>query len=133
MLADFKAKASAAGHPEWTSPPTDAGSYNSTPSQTQFFTNGFSSAYGKFFLKWYEQILLDHAQRVMNVATTVFTKPALAMKIAGIHWWYGTVNHAAECTAGYYNTNNNNAYLDFEDDFIQFDFVFDFTCLEMTD
>ena len=53
MLADFAAKAKAAGHPEWTQPPTDAGGYNSKPNQTQFFTNGYSSAYGKFFLGWY--------------------------------------------------------------------------------
>lgn len=31
MIADFKSKASAAGHPEWNSPPTDAGGYNSKP------------------------------------------------------------------------------------------------------
>lgn len=69
----------------------------------------------------------------MAASTTVFTSPDLAIKIAGIHWWYGTYSHAAECTAGYFNTDNNNAYLDFEDDFIGYDFVFDFTCLEMTD
>ena len=32
MLADFQSAAKSAGHSEWTSPPTDAGNYNSTPS-----------------------------------------------------------------------------------------------------
>ena len=69
----------------------------------------------------------------MQAATAVFTKPDLAVKVAGIHWWYGIAQHPAEATAGYYNTNNNNAYLDFEDDFEGYQVVFDFTCLEMTD
>ena len=54
MLADLKAKADAAGHSDWANPPTDAGTYNSRPEQTDFFTTGYSSEKGKFFLKWYQ-------------------------------------------------------------------------------
>ncbi|XP_031125668.1 beta-amylase 8-like [Ipomoea triloba] len=31
-------------------------------------------------------------------------------KISGIHWWYKTSSHAAELTAGYYNTSNQDGY-----------------------
>ena len=30
--------------------------------------------------------------------------PALAIKCAGVHWWYNSRSHAAELTAGYFNT-----------------------------
>ena len=53
MLADFQAKTKAAGHAEWDSPPTDAGTYNSTPASTNFFSSGYKTEYGKFFLNWY--------------------------------------------------------------------------------
>lgn len=69
----------------------------------------------------------------MTVAKQAFPKTELAVKVSGIHWWYGTPSHAAENTAGYYNTNGNNAYADYEDVFLQFSAHFDFTCLEMTD
>ncbi|PNH02836.1 Beta-amylase 3, chloroplastic [Tetrabaena socialis] len=34
----------------------------------------------------------------------------LALKIAGIHWWYRSRSHAAELTAGYYNTDGHDGY-----------------------
>lgn len=46
---------------------------------------------------------------------------------------YLTPEHAAECTAGYYNTNNNNAYLEIAKAFSKYNADFDFTCMEMTD
>lgn len=135
MLEDFKTKAAAAGHPEWTSPPTDAGSYNNTPNETSFFTNGYKTEYGKWFLDWYSSSLIEHGKRVMNQAKQAFSKynPTLVAKVAGIHWWYGTSSHAAELTAGYYNTNNKNAYLDLANAFKGMGAVFDFTCMEMRD
>lgn len=41
--------------------------------------------------------------------------------------WYLTPQHAAECTAGYYNTNNNNAYLNIAQMFAKHNAGFDFT------
>ena len=32
--------------------------------------------------------------------------PALAIKCAGVHWWYNSRSHAAELTAGYFNTRS---------------------------
>jgi len=37
-------------------------------------------------------------------------KITLALKIAGIHWWFRSRSHAAELTAGYYNTATHDGY-----------------------
>ena len=36
--------------------------------------------------------------------------PLLMFKIAGIHWWFKSRSHAAELTAGYYNTATRDGY-----------------------
>jgi hypothetical protein len=36
--------------------------------------------------------------------------PLLTLKIAGIHWWFKSRSHAAELTAGYYNTATRDGY-----------------------
>ena len=63
------------GHADWSSPPSDAGDYNShpgkapsgasgelqvrllasdeVPGDAAFFQNGYQSDFGRFFLKWY--------------------------------------------------------------------------------
>jgi hypothetical protein len=65
----------------------------------------WDSDYGRFFLGWYSGELVAHGDRVMGAAATVFngTGARLALKCAGIHWWYRTRSHAAELTTGYYN------------------------------
>ena len=35
----------------------------------------------------------------------------MAIKVAGIHWWYKSRSHAAEMTAGYYNFLGRDGYL----------------------
>lgn len=42
-------------------------------------------------------------------------------KVSGIHWWYNSDNHAAELTAGYFNTDQNNAYgqVEFSENFLR--------------
>ena len=78
-------------------------------------------------------MLIDHVNRVVIKARSAFGNTPLAVKVAGVHWWYGYNSHPAEATAGYYNTNGNSAYDDFEDLFSSLGVTFDFTCLEMTD
>lgn len=65
----------------------------------------WDSEYGRFFLGWYCGELVEHGRRVMGAAAEVFagTGARLALKCAGIHWWYRTRSHAAELTTGYYN------------------------------
>jgi len=126
--------ATAVGRPDWGLPPnkTNVGGYSSYPHDNEFFTTGFKEDYGKFFLDWYSSALKDHGRRVLGKAQEVFqNKLAISGKVAGIHWWYGHDSHAAEATAGYYNTNSRNGYAEIARVFKEHGASLDFTCLEM--
>jgi len=139
-LQQLAAAAAAAGHPEWgNGGPSNTGTYNSQPpSATGFFGSGFDnyqSAYGNFFLSWYTSSLIAHGDRVMARAASAFqgTGAHLVGKVAGIHWWYKDQSHAAELTAGYYNTNGRDGYLPITQMFAKYGATLDFTCMEMRD
>lgn len=140
MLADLAQAASDAGHPEWGySGPSNAGTYNKYPSQTEFFSasgfDNYASDYGKFFLNWYNTKLLDHGKNVLSLAKKIFgsRNVVIGAKVSGIHWWYSDNSHAAEVTAGYYNTNNYDAYAVIANAIKDYATTFDFTCMEMLD
>ncbi|KAG5240729.1 hypothetical protein OIU77_011573 [Salix suchowensis] len=139
MLSSLKAAAEAAGKPEWGSTgPTDAGNYNNWPEDTRFFRKeggGWTSPFGEFFLSWYSQMLLDHGERLLSSANGIFenTGVKISVKIAGIHWHYGTRSHAPELTAGYYNTRNRDGYLPIAQMLARHGAIFNFTCIEMRD
>ncbi|CAN1144770.1 Beta-amylase 1, chloroplastic [Linum perenne] len=139
MLNNLRAAAEAAGKPEWgSSGPTDAGQYNNWPEDTQFFrkdNGGWTSPYGEFFLRWYSQMLLDHGDRIMSSATSIFSNSGtkISVKVAGIHWHYGSQSHAPELTAGYYNTRNHNGYIPIARMLARHSAIFNFTCIEMRD
>jgi hypothetical protein len=54
MQAELQAAAVADVHPEWAHIPNDAGTYDSEPDQTGFFSennsNNYASPYGDFFI-----------------------------------------------------------------------------------
>lgn len=131
-LADAAAKD---GHPaSWGSPPgpESAGDYNSHPADTEFFSAGYRTEYGKFFMEWYSNSLKMHGKRVLANANAVFRGTArITGKLAGLHWWYDSESHAAEAAAGYYNTNGRNAYRELAEVFAAEGAEIDFTCLEM--
>ncbi|KAH9330641.1 hypothetical protein KI387_002749, partial [Taxus chinensis] len=122
MMEDLKQTAFQAGKPDWGyAGPQDAGSYNSFPLGEPFFKDGngtYLSDYGQFFMEWYSGKLLEHADCILGKAVKVLKTcqqdgpdvVLLVAKIAGIHWWYRTDSHAAELTAGYYNTAYRNGY-----------------------
>lgn len=58
--ASLRSSAARAGRPGWGNPPSVSavGTYNSRPQETEFFTAGFSTDYGRFFLEWY----LEHLE-----------------------------------------------------------------------
>lgn len=139
-LASLRNSANSNGRSEWGSPFSReiVGDYNSQPpSETRFFSSLYSEDQGKFFLDWYFSSLKAHGSRVLTKAKNVFgLTPGvkLAGKISGIHWWYGDESHAAELTAGYYNTNARNGYDEIADTFrASGNVTFTFTCLEMRD
>ncbi|GLU08264.1 hypothetical protein SLE2022_251870 [Rubroshorea leprosula] len=139
MLSSLKAAAEAAGKPEWGGTgPTDAGHYNNWPEDTQFFRKeggGWNSPYGEYFLGWYSKMLLDHGERILSSATSIFkdTTVKISVKVAGIHWHYGTRSHAPELTAGYFNTRFRDGYLPIAQMLARHGAVFNFTCIEMRD
>lgn len=162
MLEDLKRTADIAGHPEWgLSGPHDAGHYNSSSWETGFFVSqggSWSTPYGHFFLAWYSGLLVKHAERVLSAAQQVLNKhgrprifrvlkeatdghmiyefqPAckLGMKLAGVHWWFKSRAHAAELTAGYYNTRDRNGYEPVIQVLRKTQARLSFTCVEMRD
>ncbi len=77
-VSQIQSAASAAGHPEWgtSGGPSNAGTYNSYPSQTGFFSSSgsdnYNSAYGKFYLSWYASTLIAHGDALLTSAASVF-------------------------------------------------------------
>ncbi|KAH9621769.1 hypothetical protein KSS87_009468 [Heliosperma pusillum] len=100
------------GHSFWAKGPDNAGLYNSKPHETGFFCEkgDYDSYFGRFFLHWYAQMLVDHADNILSLATLAFDKIQIVVKIPSVYWWYKTASHAAELTAGYYNPTNRDGY-----------------------
>ncbi|KAL0030883.1 hypothetical protein WJX77_011689 [Trebouxia sp. C0004] len=57
----------------------------------------------------------------------------VSLKIAGVHWWYNSRSHAAEMTAGYYNTEVHDGYAGMLEMCAQHGMVVTLTCVEMCD
>ncbi|PHT27640.1 Beta-amylase 8 [Capsicum baccatum] len=111
-LQNLRKAATSRGHSFWAKGPDNAGYYNSKPHETGFFCErgDYDSYYGRFFLHWYRQVLIDHADNVLSLATLAFEGMQIVVKIPAIYWWYRTSSHAAELTAGYYNPTNQDGY-----------------------
>jgi beta-amylase len=68
MLQKLQEAAAAAGHAEWGhGGPNNAGQYRSSPpSSAPFFSmsgfDNYASDYGRFFLTWYSQALIEHGK-----------------------------------------------------------------------
>ncbi|XP_050223469.1 beta-amylase 3, chloroplastic [Mercurialis annua] len=138
MKASLEASAEAIGNKDWgRGGPHDAGHYKQFPEETGFFKREgtWKTEYGNFFLEWYSGKLLEHGDRILAAAKVLFqgTGAKLSGKVAGIHWHYGTRSHAAELTAGYYNTRHHDGYLPIAKKFNKHGVVFNFTCMEMRD
>ncbi|KAK9734945.1 hypothetical protein RND81_04G172900 [Saponaria officinalis] len=122
MMDDLRMAACQGGNSLWGDKgPLDAGCYNSFPSGTPFFEGGeksFLSDYGNFFLEWYSGKLIHHADAILGKVAEMLkkyqhddqTSVLLVAKIGEVYWWYNTLSHAAELTAGYYNTAERDGY-----------------------
>jgi beta-amylase len=80
-------------------------------------------------------MLIKHGDRILSSATGIFRgyNTHISGKVAGIHWHYGTHSHAAELTAGYYNTVHRDGYLPIAQMFARHGATLNFTCIEMRD
>ncbi|KAI9087045.1 hypothetical protein K1719_031006 [Acacia pycnantha] len=138
MRASLEAAAESIGNRDWgRSGPHDSGQYNQFPEDTGFFRREgtWNSDYGSFFLAWYSNKLIEHGDRILESAGRIFqsTGAKLSAKIAGIHWHYNTRSHAAELTAGYYNTRSRDGYLPIAQMLAKHGAILNFTCMEMKD
>jgi hypothetical protein len=57
----------------------------------------------------------------------------LALKVAGVHWWYRSASHAAELTAGYYNAGGRDGYRGIVEMCARHRASLTLTCVEMCD
>mmetsp|Transcript_14039 Transcript_14039/g.35313 ORF Transcript_14039/g.35313 Transcript_14039/m.35313 type:complete len:769 (+) Transcript_14039:171-2477(+) len=119
---------------DWQNHHPDTGGYNTEPGKSKFWREA-GNEYGKAFLKWYSDELLAHGARILSRARDIFEpfRIEISGKIAGLHWLYSdpTHTHSAECCAGYYNTNKNDAYANIARMFKSNGATFDFTCIEI--
>ena len=118
----------------------------------------WDTEYGHFFLGWYSSLLLQHADRVLKAAAASLNKRGrprkaraarehtaghvvyefdaachLGVKLAGVHWWFKSRAHAAELTAGYYNTRERDGYAELMTMLRRNSARLSFTCVEMRD
>ncbi|XP_059275819.1 beta-amylase 3, chloroplastic-like [Lycium ferocissimum] len=138
MIASLAAAAKAAGKDDWgKGGPHYSGQYNQFPEDTGFFPRDgtWNSECGQFFLEWYSEKLLEHGENILAAGESIYqgTGAKLSGKVAGIHWHYNTRSHAAELTAGYYNTRNRDGYLLIARMLAKHRVILNFTCMEMRD
>ncbi|XP_021736865.1 beta-amylase 2, chloroplastic-like [Chenopodium quinoa] len=133
LMKSLQKAAEVRGHVSWGRAPDNSGSYNSWPHKTGFFRDGgdYDSYYGRFFLNWYSKVLIDHGDRVLALANQAFEGFPIAAKLSGIHWWYKTASHAAELTAGFYNSSNRDGYAPIAAMLKQHEAALNFTCVEL--
>ncbi|XP_077241866.1 beta-amylase 2, chloroplastic-like isoform X2 [Tasmannia lanceolata] len=133
LMKSLRKAAEVRGHSFWARGPDNAGTYNSQPHETGFFCDGgdYDSYYGRFFLGWYSQVLVDHADRVLSLAKLAFEGTCIASKLSGIHWWYKTASHAAELTTGFYNPCNRDGYASIATMLKKHGTALNFTCVEL--
>ncbi|XP_026379712.1 beta-amylase 2, chloroplastic-like isoform X2 [Papaver somniferum] len=133
LMKNLTNAAEARGHSFWAHGPENAGCYTSQPHETGFFCDGgdYDSYYGRFFLNWYSQILIEHADRVLSLAKLAFEGTSIAVKLSGVHWWYKTASHAAELTAGFYNSCNRDGYSAIAAMLKKHEAALNFTCVEL--
>lgn len=83
-MRSLRKAAEARGHTFWATGPDNAGTYTSQPHETEFFSDGgsYDSYYGRFFLGWYSQVLVDHADRVLSLAKLAFEGSQIAAKVS---------------------------------------------------
>ena len=84
LLKSLRRAAETRGHSFWARGPDNSGSYNSQPKETGFFCDGgdYNGHYGRFFLGWYSQVLIDHGDRLMALARMAFEGICIAAKVS---------------------------------------------------
>ena len=66
-----------------------------------------------------------------NVLSLLKSRLLFGAQLSGIHWWYKTASHAAELTAGFYNSSNRDGYAPIAAMLKQHEAALNFTCVEL--
>lgn len=84
MQHNLRRAAKLRGHSFWARGPDNAGHYNSRPHETGFFCDrgDYDGYYGRFFLHWYAQTLIDHADQVLSLANLAFEGTQIIVKVS---------------------------------------------------
>ncbi|MFS7926160.1 putative beta-amylase [Helianthus anomalus] len=85
-----------------------------------------------FFLNWYSQYLIDNGDKVLTKAKLAFGDTPIFVKLSGIYWWYETNSHAAELTAGYYNSVNRDGYAPIASFLKKHEAALNLTCVDLS-
>ncbi|KAK4803408.1 hypothetical protein SAY86_003225 [Trapa natans] len=95
MLKSLRKAAERRGQNCWARGPDNAGSYNSQPQETGFFCEGgdYDGYYGRFFLGWYSQMLVDHGDRVLSMAKLVFEGTCITAKVTSVSLFFPPCYH----------------------------------------
>ncbi|CAL1397112.1 unnamed protein product [Linum trigynum] len=116
MMNHLKQHAASLGNPLWgLAGPHDAPTYNQSPDSNPFFnehSGSWKTPYGEFFLSWYSSQLLSHGDRLLSMASDVYTNTGVAThgRVPLMHSWFKTRSRALENTAGFYSTDGKDAY-----------------------
>ncbi|CAN1283931.1 Inactive beta-amylase 9 [Linum perenne] len=116
MMNKLKQHAEASGCPLWgLAGPHDAPNYDQSAESNTFFkeqSGSWETPYGDFFLSWYSNQLLTHGDRLLSMASDVFTTTGVATHgmIPLMHSWYRTRSRGLENTAGFYNSASKDGY-----------------------
>lgn len=83
LMKTLRKAAEVRGHTFWARGPDNAGIYNCLPHETGFFCDGgdYNSFYGRFFLNWYSQVLVDHGDHVLSLAKLAFDGTCIVAKV----------------------------------------------------
>jgi beta-amylase len=112
----LKEAAEEAGHPEWGHSPTNGGGQNVRPGGAEFWTNspnGWNGEYGKWYIKWYHDVLVKHISDYCKVMREGFGPDIRVVgKLAGLHWWYKNPTHCVETTCGIRDLDDYDGYKD---------------------
>lgn len=116
MLSLLKQHAEETSNPLWgLGGPHDVPTYDQPPSANTFFKDdggSWETPYGDFFLSWYSSQLISHGDRMLSLASSVFSSSPVSIsgKLPLMCSWYRTRSHPSELTAGFYNTATRDGY-----------------------
>lgn len=135
LVKNLRKAAEASRYSLWEIVPKNARSYYFKPDDidTGSFYDRLQNKkfYNKFFLGWYSQVLVDHADLMLNLAKLAFEGTCIAAKMSGAHWLCQTTIRVAELASGFYNPSSQDGYASIASMLKKNGAALNFTCVEL--